>query len=143
MTPDYLPRLTLAQGLQSILKSYKLALASASGATAVLDINRVSASPPGSRAPRDFGSDTNEIEQIVSRVAHILTARFGTRPGQPKDQRPRKATREIVLAEVGRPAIEVGWLYGIREDYVERIRRAARLDPRTGEPLTDTPLTAT
>jgi hypothetical protein len=139
--------MTLAEALRSILKDYKIALTAASGATAATERSAPSSEGEGhkTKVPRDFGSEAREIEQLVIRVARLVRVRLAALrhiPGlteprfdEPTDRRHpiRKATREVVLSEEGIPAVEVAWLYGIREDYVERIRREAKRDPKTGE----------
>lgn len=147
--------MTLAEALRSILKNYKLALTAASGATAATERSIPSSEGEGhkTKVPRDFGSEAVEIEQLLIRVARIVQTRLSAlrhTPGlteprfdEPKDQRHplRKATREVVLAEEGVSAVEVAWLYGIREDHVERIRREAKRDPKTGERRDQAPIT--
>jgi hypothetical protein len=139
--------MTLTDAIHSIIKSYKTLLTHASGATSHFEADRVTGSKACTRAPRDFGDEAEELLQRVVRLARVSEAqKLGALSGRlnhgtDRHHPVKRVTRTVILEEVGKDSAELAFLYGVHQDSVERIRREAGKDPKTGEPRAVTPLT--
>jgi hypothetical protein len=145
---------TLPEAIRTIVSEYKRLLLAANGSNTDPAAISISRAKPDTKAPRDFGSEAREVEELVIRVAKLILIRMDALKFTPGITEPRwtdpkdrhhpvlKEVKRIILKEgEGIPAVELAFMYGVTESHVEKTRRAAGRDAQTGVRKTEMPLT--
>lgn len=139
----------MTEAVRVILAGYKRLLLTAGGGAIDFEAIKIARQKSTTKEPRDFVSEAVAVEELLIRVAKVVQARVNALEGRPRfldsphdSSHPVvKENRVAVLQSEGVPAIELGFLLGIRESSVEDIRRKAGREPQLGERRTDTPIT--